>query len=828
MLGKKYNYLKYQILYVKYIFLILQWINIVKSIYVSNENEFKKALESGDCDIILQSSFSLRENYTIDSYNNNIKIYGKTKDITLNFINEQDGFYFNTLKTVEISNLKYIGNINLKNCNNTIISNVKYNGLIHGNNSNILFYNSTYFNTQDNLSLYGVYLNNSSFEIKESSLYGSKSILKYILFITVEVSKNKSNNIYSELKIMDSYLSGEYVTGIIKADSHSIINIQNTEFIKGYSSDNGSILNAINSSIIINECTIKDNFSDISGGSFYLENNNSFIISNSNIFNSTATLDGGIFYIAEEKKRNIVLNDDYPYKILNITANNMSKIHSNDGFGMILCIKKFGQVWLENFKGENYSCGKRVSCSALAISNNSELQIDLLYVLNTGRISINDSTFENIYTEKTDGLFYCNSCKIFRVTGIELNNAIIIGSMFYIGKSADADLSIVGSIFENINSCNELNGNECLKLKNKIKSNEDVVLFKGPYEDALVIERNTFINIYEYSGFRFPSPVTPWIYITFSYFENCYFEKSLIYVVQDDKLVVYNNSFFLVLYSIFKNIYSYDNGAIVNIPINTFESYITFNHTTIENTKSNISYSLNINTEALIKNKKKLISEFGKESFVTNPMYIKPNNTNTSLSIFSGNSFSDKISFNLYDDYNNLINMGSIIDDVHLEEIFFFKLELKDQINTKLIGQTTNYCFGTECVLPNFRGKFSPFKNNEYSIDFTINQCNVNGEVYKNNAYRDSPILKSCFIPKCEPSCINGLCINDNVCNCTNPLFTGNTCSEYYELKRIKSYDIIMRVISSILMIHAIYLIVKVIIYRKHDVIKEGGNIYYT
>jgi len=56
------------------------------------------------------------------------------------------------------------------------------------------------------------------------------------------------------------------------------------------------MLYAVRSSILVNECKIIDNYSSISGGSFYLEDSQSFIISNLDISNSTANYDVNNYY----------------------------------------------------------------------------------------------------------------------------------------------------------------------------------------------------------------------------------------------------------------------------------------------------------------------------------------------------------------------------------------------------------------------------------------------------------------------------------------------------------------------------------------------------
>jgi len=249
MLKKKYNHLtgciKYQLLI--YIYLFFQWIVTVytKSINVTNEDELKNAFELNYSDIILQSSISIGKKYILNSSltNKNVKISGKSSNIALSFRSEQDGFYFNAFENIEISSLIFIGNVNFENCTKISFTNIEFNGLINGKNSDISIYQSEYYNTQSIKSMYGIYLDNTLLEIKKSKFYGGES-LNYIIFITDELSEDKNIDLFSGgLTISESYFSGEYNSGIINVNVKSEINIQNSEFVKGYS-DFGLVLNS--------------------------------------------------------------------------------------------------------------------------------------------------------------------------------------------------------------------------------------------------------------------------------------------------------------------------------------------------------------------------------------------------------------------------------------------------------------------------------------------------------------------------------------------------------------------------------------------------------
>lgn len=52
-----------------------------------------------------------------------------------------------------------------------------------------------------------------------------------------------------------------------------------------------------------------------------------------------------------------------------------------------------------------------------------------------------------------------------------------------------------------------------------------------------------------------------------------------------------------------------------------------------------------------------------------------------------------------------VINTGDEMNMLSIEDLIFFKLEINDTYNAEIIGQTENYCLGTDCILPNFKSK---------------------------------------------------------------------------------------------------------------------------
>ncbi|ORX47573.1 hypothetical protein BCR36DRAFT_92919 [Piromyces finnis] len=191
---------------------------------------------------------------------------------------------------------------------------------------------------------------------------------------------------------------------------------------------------------------------------------------------------------------------------------------------------------------------------------------------------------------------------------------------------------------------------------------------------------------------------------------------------------------------------------------------------------------------------------------------------------------------NIYDDYNNLIIFESDISIVKYEEFMFFNLWVDDSYNVELIGQTQSFCWGDSCKFPSIKvignpgnytiklsinsfGQFSKFDNSTIGIPIEIMECNNN---YINQKF-ESNKLKSCYEPKCELSCGQGRCVNINLCDCTETLYTGKYCNENYKLNRKKYLDNIILSTTVVLFIITIVLIILTIVNRKNPKIMGGG-----
>ncbi|OUM63839.1 hypothetical protein PIROE2DRAFT_9581 [Piromyces sp. E2] len=90
-------------------------------------------------------------------------------------------------------------------------------------------------------------------------------------------------------------------------------------------------------------------------------------------------------------------------------------------------MKKYTQVLIRSFKGENYSCGKKVTCNVIAVANNSELFVED-FTLNDAYVYSREGFMIHLYEylddEKIPDNKYKNpKCVIY---GMELTNIIQI------------------------------------------------------------------------------------------------------------------------------------------------------------------------------------------------------------------------------------------------------------------------------------------------------------------------------------------------------------------------------------------------------------------
>ncbi|ORX42549.1 hypothetical protein BCR36DRAFT_306636 [Piromyces finnis] len=80
------------------------------------------------------------------------------------------------------------------------------------------------------------------------------------------------------------------------------------------------------------------------------------------------------------------------------------------------------------------------------------------------------------------------------------------------------------------------------------------------------------------------------------------------------------------------------------------------------------------------------------------------------------------------------------------------------------------------------------------------------------------------YKPVCDPMCNSGICINDNICDCSKTKFRGKLCDERYQLKRNKIMDNLTFLLCLILISIQIILIIFVFKFRNNKVIKSGST----
>lgn len=244
---KKFNIFIFRILLSINVFIIyILEISLVqsKTINVSNENEFKNALQnSNNPNIIITSSFNLSNDYQslLNSNNkkNNISIKGNSRDIILSFSNKEDYMIFMDYDNISLSNFSFEGNIYFNNCKTVTISSMQWDGKIKSINTKdqqLIFNDINYINKKTYESQWGIYLFGGNYTIEDSLFYGSKLILENIIY----VSSYDENNL-SQLYINNSHFSGEYKCRILNINFTNL-KISSSVHQSGFSKDCGYVI----------------------------------------------------------------------------------------------------------------------------------------------------------------------------------------------------------------------------------------------------------------------------------------------------------------------------------------------------------------------------------------------------------------------------------------------------------------------------------------------------------------------------------------------------------------------------------------------------------
>ncbi|ORX59204.1 hypothetical protein BCR36DRAFT_343055 [Piromyces finnis] len=230
-------------------------------------------------------------------------------------------------------------------------------------------------------------------------------------------------------------------------------------------------------------------------------------------------------------------------------------------------------------------------------------------------------------------------------------------------------------------------------------------------------------------------------------------------------------------------------------------------------------------------------------NFVTNPTYLKfDENYNNTIEIYSGDRLEQEYSSSIYDDYGNKFSFSNDINDYEIKDLLFYEISFygkeDETLRSKIYGSNRSYCLNNSCKFKNLRlvgtpgdyvlelkivgfGNYEEFLNNSIKLNVKIKECNEPGYIYQD---KDGENIKSCYKPICNPKCSNqGVCINDNICDCSKTSYTGRICSERYRLEKNKIFNYIILVISIGLIIVTIGSIYFVFHYRKNEIIKAAS-----
>ncbi|ORY45400.1 hypothetical protein LY90DRAFT_671522 [Neocallimastix californiae] len=332
-------------------------------------------------------------------------------------------------------------------------------------------------------------------------------------------------------------------------------------------------------------------------------------------------------------------------------------------------------------------------------------------------------------------------------------------------------------------------------------------------------------------------------------FENIYGIKGSVFDIEGYD---YHNFSYNITNCIFKNNYSKYGGVIYSINDDSSKS-INFTNCEFINNRSplgNIVYSSNIKSIPNFSNIEELYEIEG--AIVTNPTIIKKmNTTDDILKVYSGNTITDVIHCNIYDDFGKRINFHNNMNEVEesLSKMPFYNIKINDTDNAIIFGSKVNYCYYESCPLQKIRvvgnpgiykitfiletfGKFMKFKNNTDTFEIEILPCpsefnevtdEKNNTIYINQDI-ESVNIKSCYIPTCNPKCANnGKCVNINVCDCDKTKFIGLHCNEYKQMKSIIGMDILIFILSIVLIISSIILMIVISVKKDNKLIKGGG-----
>ncbi|KAG4088671.1 hypothetical protein H8356DRAFT_1722918 [Neocallimastix lanati (nom. inval.)] len=555
-------------------------------------------------------------------------------------------------------------------------------------------------------------------------------------------------------------------------------------------------------------------------------------------------------YDPYEKGANIYVEKSFVYNITQESDDYSAAIISTDS-GFV----KLNEVYYENIK-----CHKS----------------GILYQHGKAKTHIRSVTIKNFYSEWPEILFFNNvdysENEYSAINFFELNLIDVYqdGVIFYTG---DSIVEIHHSYFKNIHECYK--HNDCNSFSEKENNNFAQSILFINNNPTVKIDYSTFEEIYGKSGMNVRQGT---VMIQNTSILNSYFEKGFIYYTNEyetsgmymytnlnfnnnrsyrgtflyfDDIVGGNIPFFMINGVSFNNNTASSYGGIIystaqgqtNVKQIGF-SYCNFSNNNALLGKISYVYDLQHEFSFYMDYATKQILNKDKNNFVTNPTKINFENYNNSevIEINSGDRIEKEYICNIYDDYGNKFEINGDISETKSEDLVFYELSLYGKKNallpTKVFGSYKGYCFNNSCKFKDIRlvanpgdyvlelkiisyGQFNAFKTNSISMNVKIKECNLTERISQD---RDGININSCYKPICSPPCANkGICVNDNLCNCKNTYFKGETCSERYKQNRYKILDLIIKIVTSILIITTIIIIALVYHYKNVDVIKAAS-----
>jgi hypothetical protein len=409
------------------------------------------------------------------------------------------------------------------------------------------------------------------------------------------------------------------------------------------------------------------------------------------------------------------------------------------------------------------------------------------------------------------------------------------------------------------------------------KFRSSIIFFIDILGANILQEFTTFDSIYGKTGIIVKQGV---LSITFSIIKNSYFENGFIFLTnlwESDKGYFFfygmefsNNRSYRGTFFYYNDIYGDESPTVLTVDSkfinNTAINYggliystargntniynkVNFYECLFENNNAilgKISYTYDSSHNPLFYNSDNTITmklNEDKNNYVTNPTHLVFDNYDSKeiIEIYSGDRIDKEYSCSIYDDNGNRFEINGDINDTLLNELVFYEISLQGKNDTslraKVFGSYRGYCFNNICKFKNLRlignpgdymlilkivssGSFFDIKSNSIYMNIKIKECN---ETERLNQDKDGYNIKSCFIPKCNPPCVRGKCINDNICDCSNTKFKGPLCSERYQQERHKFYEVLIIVISNASILIYIISLIFLHLHRNFDIIKAAS-----